>query len=125
MRGRREDRLVEHIFPIAGEFLAGSDARRHRMMPPAGAADHNALANRGGRRLAERQCGEVDAGERLHQAETCLLVITEHVPGHRAAVAEGEPDLLRLGDEIADGQHRAIFADQDTVTGTLGAERFG
>ena len=39
MRGRGEDRLVEMIFPIAGEFLLGDDARAHRLLaaapPPA------------------------------------------------------------------------------------------
>ena len=49
MRRRGEDRFVEHIFPIAGEFLLGDDAGGDRALPPAKAADDDALADRGRR----------------------------------------------------------------------------
>src|SRR4029453_6777812 len=35
VRRRSEDRFVEDVFPIAGEFLLGGDARHHRMLAPA------------------------------------------------------------------------------------------
>src|SRR5262249_35852887 len=35
MRRRREERLVEDVFPIAGEFLLGGNARHDRMLAPA------------------------------------------------------------------------------------------
>ena len=44
MRRRGEDRLVEHVFPIAREFLLGGDAAGERTGAAAGAADHHALA---------------------------------------------------------------------------------
>ena len=96
MRGRGEDRLVEHVFPVAGEFLAGGDMRRDRVMPAAGAADHDALADCGGARLSERKRRQVETRQRLHQAETGLLIVTERVALHRAAVTECEPDRFRL-----------------------------
>ena len=46
MRGRGKDRFIEHVFPIAGEFLLGDDAGRDRALPPAEAADHHSLADR-------------------------------------------------------------------------------
>ena len=46
MRRRGEDRLVEDVFPVAGEFLLADDARRDRALPPARAADHDLLVQR-------------------------------------------------------------------------------
>ena len=86
MRRRGEDRFVEHIFPIAGEFLLGDDAGRDRALPSAGAADDDALADRGRGRFADLERRHVELGERLHQAKAGLLVVAEHVPRHGAAV---------------------------------------
>ena len=36
--------------------------------------------------IGERR--QVELGQRLHQAEAGLLVVAEHVAGHRAAVAQ-------------------------------------
>src|SRR5437763_2427177 len=44
---------------------------------------------------------------------------------HGAADTRGQPDRLRLGDQIADRQDQAVFADQDTAAGTLGAQGSG
>ena len=124
MRRIGEDRLVEHVFPIAGEFLLGGDAAGERAGAPAGAADHHALADLGGARGADRQRRQVDRAERLHQAEAGLLVEAERVAFHHAAVAEMQPDGLGFGDQIADGQHQAVV-DQHAVAGALDAERLG
>ena len=77
------------------------------------------------RRIAERQRRQVEPRERLHQAEAGRLVVAEHVAGHDAAVVEVQPDRLGLGDQIADGEHQAVLADQHAVAGALGAERLG
>ena len=45
MRRIGEDRLVEHVFPIAGELLLRGDAPGNRTRAAAGAADHDALAD--------------------------------------------------------------------------------
>ena len=124
MRRRGEDRFVEHVFPITGEFLLGDDACGDRVLPPAGAAKDDALADRSRRRLPEFERRHVELGERLHQAEAGFLIVAEHVAGHRTPVAQRQPDRVRLGDQIADGQDEAIAANDDAVTGALGAERF-
>ena len=124
MRRIGEDRLVEHVFPIAGEFLPRGDAAGDRTRAPAGAADHHALADLGRLRCAERQCRQVDLAERLHQAEAGLLVGAERVALDHAAVAQMQPDLLGLGDQIADGQHQPVV-DQHAVAGALAAQGVG
>ena len=124
MGRRREDRFIEHVFPIAGEFLLGDDAGGDRVLPSAGSANDDAFAKRGRRRLAELQRRHVEFGKRLHQPEAGLLIIAKHVAGHRPTVAQREPDRVRFGDQIADGQDQAVAANDDTVAGTLGAERF-
>src|SRR5256885_1238300 len=66
MRGRGEDRLVEHVFPVAGEFLLADDARRDRALAPARAADDDLLLERRHGRIAERQRRQIELGKRLH-----------------------------------------------------------
>ena len=73
MRRRCEDRLVKHVFPIAGEFLLGGDARGDGVLKPAGAGNDYALADRGGRRLTESRRRHVELGERLHKSESGFL----------------------------------------------------
>ncbi len=124
MRRRCEDRFVEHVFPIAGEFLLGGDTRRDRMLLPAGAGDDDALTHRGGRRLTKFERRHVELGECLDQPEPGLLIIAKHVPRHRPAVAQRKPDRVRLSDQIADGQDQAVAANDDAVTGAFGAQRF-
>ena len=67
---------------------------------------------------------QIDLAERLHQAEAGLLVEAERMAFHHVAVAEMQPDGLRFGDQIADGQHQAVV-DQHAVAGALDAERLG
>src|SRR3954454_15107779 len=95
------------------------------MVPTAGAADHHLLADAGGARLSERQRWQVYAGQCLHQPEARLLVIAEYVTGCRLPVAEREPNLIGLRDQITDGEHHAVLANEDAVAGTLGPKRLG
>ena len=44
MRGGGENRLVEEIFPIAGEFVLGDDPRFDELAPTAG-GDHDGIAD--------------------------------------------------------------------------------
>src|SRR5262245_39770542 len=115
MRRRREDRFVEHIFPVTGEFLPRRDARRDGAMSSAGAADHDALTDLHFARPPERQRRELDVRERLHEAEARLLVIAEHMSRRRLTVAEGEPDLLGFGDQVSDGEDDATLTDDDAI----------
>jgi putative membrane protein len=123
MRRRGEDRLVQHVFPVAGEFLLGDDARGHRGFAPAGPADHHVLADLRFGRTAQRQRRQVEMRQRLHHAEAGLLVIAEHVAGHHFAAAERDPDVVGLGDQIADGEHDAVAAHQHAMAGALRAQR--
>ena len=124
MRRRGEDRFVEHVFPIAGEFLLGDDAGGDRALPAAGAGDHDALADRGRGGLADLERRHVELGERLNEAEAGLLVVAQHMAGHGAAVVETEPDRLGFRNQVADGQHQAVAANEHAVAGAFGAERF-
>src|SRR6516225_10128537 len=120
-----EDRLVEHIFPIAGEFLPGRDARRDRMMASAGSPDHDALANSRFSRRPDRERRKLDSRQRLDQPKTGLLVVAEHVARRWAAVAESKPNLLGFGNQITDREYNAVFADEDAIARALGAECLG
>ena len=64
---------------------------------------------------------EVDAAERLHQAEAGFEIEAERVALHHAAVAEMQPDGFGFGDQIADGQYQPVV-DQHAVTGALGSQ---
>ena len=119
-----EDRLVQHVFPVAGEFLLGGDAAGERARAPADGADHHAFADLGGAGGADRQGIEFEPAERLHQAEAGLAVEAERVALHHAAVAEMQPDGFGFGDQIADGEHQPVV-DQHAVAGALDAERVG
>ena len=119
-----ENRLVQQVFPIAGEFLLGRDVARDRARAAADAADHDAVADLRGSGRTERQRIDVDAAERLHQAETGFGIEAQRVTFHHAAIAEMQPDRFGLGDQIADGQHQSVV-DQHAVAGALGAEGFG
>ena len=125
MRRRGEDRFVEHIFPVAGEFLLGDDTGGDRALPSAGAADHDAFADRGGCELADFERRHFELGQRLNQAEAGLLVVAEHMARHRAAVIERDPDRVRFGNQVADGENESVAADEHAVAGALGAERLG
>ncbi len=123
--GGGEDRLVEHIFPVSGEFLLGDHPRRHRAMQAAGAGDDHPVADRGPARTADREGRQVHPGQRLDQAEAGLLVIGQGMARHRRAGDRRQPHRFGLGDEIADGQDEPAVPDQDAVAGALGAERLG
>ena len=47
MRGMGEDRLVQQILPVTGEFLLRRDMAGNRPRAPAGAAHHHAVADFG------------------------------------------------------------------------------
>ena len=122
MRGVGEDRLFQQVFPIAGEFLPGGDLARHRARAPAGAADHDVVADFGRGRRADRQPIEIDAAERLHQAEAGDGIEAQRMAFDHAAVAEMQPDRLGFGDQIADRQHQSVI-DHHAIAGALGPER--
>ena len=124
MGGIGEERRVQQVFPIAGEFLPRGDAAGERAGAPADAAQHDAVAGLRRSRRADRQRLEIETAERLHQAEAGFPIEAERMAFHHPAVAEMQPDGLGLGDQIADGQHQPV-ADHHAIAGALGAERLG
>jgi hypothetical protein len=67
----------------------------------------------------------VEASERLDEPEAGFLIVSEDVTGNSAAAWRRQPYRLRLGDQIADRQDEAVFADQYAAAGAFGAERAG
>ena len=124
MRGIGEDRFVQDIFPITGEFLLGGDAAGKRARAPAGTADDDAFADFGGLRRADLKHGQIDFTERLYQAKTGFLVEAKRVTLHHAAIAKMQPYGVGFGDQIANGEYDTIV-DQHAVAGALGAQRVG
>jgi hypothetical protein len=45
--------------------------------------------------------------------------------GHDAPVMPRQPDVLGLGDQVADGEHEAVLVDDDARAFPLGAEYAG
>ena len=105
MRGIGEDRFVQDIFPITGEFLLGGDAAGKRARAPAGTTDDDAFADFGGLRRAELKHGQIDFTERLYQAKAGFLVEAERVTLHHAAIAKMQPYRVGFGDQIANGEY--------------------
>src|SRR4051812_32593834 len=88
VRGMGEDRLVQEIFPVAGEFLLGHDLARDRTRASAAAADHDAVAESGLGRNAERQRVDAEPAERLHQAKAGDGIEAEHMSLHHPPVSD-------------------------------------
>ncbi len=63
--------------------------------------------------------------QRLHEAEAALEIHAQHGALHHAPVVEGKPDRLRLGDEVADGEHKAALVDHNAGALALGAQGAG
>ncbi len=124
MRGVSEQRLIQQIFPIAGKLLLGGDLARDRPGAPAGAAQHDFIADAGGSRRAERQRGNVEAAKRLNQPKAGFEIKAESVTLHHAAIIEVQPHRFGLRDQVADRQHQSVV-DHDPVAGPLGAEIIG
>ena len=125
MGGGGEDRVVQHVLPVAGEFLARGDGAAERVAAAAGAGQHRRVAGlRAGAGL-HLQRRQVEAAERLDQAEAGLEIVGEGVAGDGAAVMGGEPDRLGLGDQVADGGDQPVRADHHAAAGALRAEGLG
>src|SRR5215470_11788225 len=89
---RSKDRLVQHIFPIAGELLLGDDARRNRALTSSGAGHDNAFADLGLAGMPDRQRRQVEPRKSLHQTESGFLIIGKSMARHRWADTGSEPD---------------------------------
>jgi hypothetical protein len=122
---RREYRLVENIFPVAGELLLADDACRNRTLHAAGTAHNHTCADLSLRGIAEGQARKIEAAQGLQQTEAGFLVVTQHMPRGDLSTAGADPYGLRLGDQVTDGQNHAVVADLNAVTRPLRAEGLG
>ena len=111
--------LVEHVFPVAGELALRGDAGVQRVPPAALAGNDDEVAHLQRGRGAELERGHAEAAERLHEAEPGFEVVAQRMAREHAAVARREPDRVRLGDQVADGDDEAARADEDAVPGPL------
>jgi len=93
------------------------------MRPPAGARDHHVGADREAPRIAQGEDRRLEGSQRLDEAEAAHEIVGQRVALHDPARARGEPDLARLGDEVADGEHEAVRADDHALPLALGAQR--
>ena len=84
MRRRGEDRIVQHILPVAGELLPSDHAGFDRVMPAATGGEDHLVADLQPVRIAHLQRRQVELPQRLDQAEAALLVI-------RQRMARGSP----------------------------------
>ena len=123
MRGGGEDRVFQQVFPIAREFLTRHHLRGDRPGLSAGTADDHFRARFQLCGIAHQHGGHTKGSQRLNKPETGGIVIGQRVPGHRAPIGGGQPDLIGFRDQIADSQHKPVIADHDTLTQALGAQR--
>ena len=92
------------------------------MRAPAVADDVHLVAgsHRGGRAAFEQRRAQI--AQRLHQPEAARLVVGERMAGDDYAGVGGEPDRLRLGDQVAYGEHESVLADHHAVAQAFGTE---
>src|SRR5947209_13943061 len=94
MRGIGEDRLVEQILPVAGKLLLGRDLAGDGARTSAGAAHYDSIGDFRGARGTKRQRIEIDAAERLYQAETAFGIVAQRGTVQKAPISAMKPDRL-------------------------------
>ena len=108
-----EQCAVDPVLPVADEGTARHQARDAHCAVLAAAGDHQRLLGRHRRRAAQRHGGQPQRRQRLQQAEAGGYVVGQHARGNDAILVELELHLVGLQDEITDGEHQAIVADDD------------
>ena len=76
-------------------------------------------------RVAERDRGDVERVQGLHEPQARRLVDAEDVAGHDLAAAGHQRDVARFRDQIADGENHARVADQHAAAGPFRPEHAG
>ena len=125
VRRRREQRLVEQVFPETGEFALGEYRGLQRVRASAMADDEDVVVFGDRRDRPALEDGPSRAAQRLDEAEARRKVVGERVALHDRSVVTGQPDRRRLGDQVADRQGQAVVPDHDAVAETFGSEYRG
>ena len=118
--------------PASRGFLRAWSVSGQRVLwetPTATSFDGGVLATAGGEhhlvadfqpvRIAQFQRRCVQPAQRLHQAKAGLLVIGQRVARHSPPLGRGNPDRLRLRDQIADGGDQPLVVDDHAAAGAL------
>src|SRR5215472_10505797 len=92
--GCSKDRVVEHVFPITGKFLASDDPRGDSMTSAALGGHDGAISSADAQPDPEIDRLDVQSPQRLNETEAGLVVGGEHVPRYSTAAGGGEPDRL-------------------------------
>ena len=115
MRRRGEQRLVEHILPIARELALGDDPGIEHVAEATMAHRDDSRPGRDCAGRTARQRRQSQLPQRQDEAEARGVVESEGMSRYDGAVDSGEPDRFRLGDEVADCEKQAVLADEDGV----------
>ena len=118
-----EDRIVQHVFPIARELLATDDPGLDRVVTASGRGEDRFMSRFEPVGIAKLKDRDVDLPKRLDQPEPRLLIVGKRMTGNGAAVVRCHPDRLGFSDEITDRRNQAVIADEHTAAATLGAKQ--
>ena len=122
MGGRREQRMIEQVLPRSGEFTLGENVGLEGVGAAAVTQHDHLVADVDGRGRADGERRQVEAPERLDQAESGDEVVRERMPGDNDAAVRREPDRFGFEDQVTDGQDEPIAANHHAVAGPLGPQ---
>jgi hypothetical protein len=113
MGRRREERLVQQIFPAAGEFALPDDigAGHHGRTTEARDQHWVAFLHVGG--LAQRHRLVFERFDRAQQAEARFMVVADDVCRHGPPVVVDDFGGVGLDHQVADRQDEAVTVDKD------------
>src|SRR5207302_467182 len=92
MGGRGEQRLVEQVFPIAGELALRDQACFERVRQTAVADHEDIVVDAGCGYAAASERRRVELAERDDQTETGCEIVGERMAGNRRAAVGRKPD---------------------------------
>ena len=122
MRRRREQGLVEQVFPIAGKLSPRENTRSQRVAASAVADDEHVVVQIGRFEVGAWNRAQVELAQRQYEPQARHLVVCKRMARNDVARMRRQPDRFRFGDQVADRQHEAIIIDDDAVAAPFGAE---
>jgi len=115
-----EQRLVEQIFPIAGEFARGNEIDFEHPSTPAMAGGDHGIAPAQGRRVAQVQMGRIQPPQGLNQSHATGEVVAHDMGGAGRAVIGRQSDCLGFRHQIADGDGQSARINQHGIARPFG-----
>ena len=114
--------LFSTYSPVSGELPLGEHLSLDGAFEPAISGHQHVLAYREGGGIPERHGGPIGSLQRLNQAESAFLVVGDDVAGSGERLPVDQPHTVRLRNQVADGEHEPVVANDDAVAGTFRAE---